>query len=155
MLRMAIILAMMLFALTATSCGSTSIDIIGSNTGDAIVSGGSGSVNMDVVGSSIGNAYISTRRGVSADVEVVGSTTGEINITSEFSEHKKSRCCCDMWCNKPILYPYSSYIPCRYNQPSCYQPNCYPFNYSRHFGVDAWHGCYWYSPIYLPKWPSV
>ena len=24
-----------------------------------------------------------------------------------------------------------------------------------HLGVDAWHGQFWYTEIYLPKWPSV
>lgn len=149
------ILAMMLFALTAACSGSTSVDIIGSNTGDAVISGGSGSINVDVVGSDIGDAYITSKRGGSADVEVVGSTTGEINISSAASTCVKTSCCCNTWCNGPICYPYSSYIPCRYNQGGCGQSNCYPYNYSQHFGVDAWHGCYWYSPIYLPKWPSV
>lgn len=144
------ILALMLLASTTyASSGSTSIDIVGSNTGDAIISAGAGSVNMDIVGSNIGDARITSDGDISADVEVVGSTTGEINISPEVPPITPS-CCCNMWCNRPICYPYSSYIPCRYNQP-----DCYPCNQSQHFGVDAWHGCYWYSPIYLPKWPSL
>ncbi len=153
MLRMAMIMAMMLLASIAyASSGSTSVDIIGSKTGDAIISGDAGSVSVDVVGSNIGDAYITSDGGVPADVEVVGSNTGEINISSVVPPCITPSCCCDMWCNckGPICYPYSSYIPCRYNKP-----DCYPCNQSQHLGVDAWHGCYWYSPIYLPKWPSV
>ena len=158
MLRMVVILAMMLFALTAASSGTTSVDIIGSSTGDAVISGGSGSINVDVVGSNIGDAYITSKRGESADVEVVGSTTGEINISTPAPTCVKTTCCCNMLYNGPICYPYSSYIPGRYNQGCCScsgQSNCYPYNQSQHFGVDAWHGCYWYSPIYLPKWPAT
>ena len=158
MLRIAMIMAMMVLASIAyASSGSTSVDIIGSTTGDAFISGDAGSVSMDVVGSNIGDAYITPDDGASADVEVVGSNTGEINISSEVP-HAKPSCCCDMWCNfrGPICYPYSSYIPVRYGQSNCCdQSNCYPCNQSQHLGVDAWNGCYWYSPIYLPKWPSV
>lgn len=153
MLRMAMILVLMLLASTAyASSGSTSIDVIGSKMGDATISGSAGSVNIDVVGSRMGNARINSNGPISADVEVVGSTAGDINITSKVPPRVKPNCCCDMWCNfnKPLCYPYSSYIPSRYVQPSCY-----PCNQSQHFGVDAWHGCYWYSPIYLPKWPQL
>ncbi|MFB3765215.1 MAG: hypothetical protein ACE14P_08200 [Methanotrichaceae archaeon] len=146
------ILVMMLLASTAyASSGSISIDVVGSRMGNADISGGAGTVNMDVVGSLMGNANIISHGKVSADVELVGSSAGDINITSEVHKHKSSSCC-DMWCNfnRPLCYPYSSYIPSRY----C-QSNCYPYNYSQHFGVDAWHGCYWYSPIYLPKWPQL
>ncbi len=143
-MRMVMILAMMLLASTAyASSGSTSIDIVGSNTGDAIISAGPGSLNMDIVGSNVGDAHINSGGAIAADIEVVGSTTGEINISREVPVPS---CCCNIWCNKPLCYPYSSYIP---------KSNCYPYNQDMHMGVDAWHGCYWYTPVYLPKWPMM
>lgn len=152
MLRMAMILTLMLLASTAyASAGSVGIDIIGSNVGNTIVSQGAGSVNMDIVGSKTGNAQISSNGAVSADVEVVGSETGDITISSKTPVYKTC-CYSDVWYDytRPLCYPYSAYIPARYNTPISY-----PYVQYQHSGVDAWHGSYWYSPTYLPKWPQI
>jgi hypothetical protein len=156
MLRMAIIFALMLLAATASAgSGSVGIDILGSNVGNTVIAAGAGSVNMDILGSKIGNARIFSDGAVSADIEVIGSSTGDINISSK--KPIKKCCCCDEWCDfkRPLCYPYSSYIPSRYSSGCDCNSGCYPFDKSQHFGVDAWHGCYWYSPIYLPKWPQL
>lgn len=154
MLRMAMILTLMLLASTAyASTGSVGIDIIGSNVGNTAISPGAGSVNIDIVGSKTGNAQISPNGAVSADVEVVGSKTGDITISpSPAAQIIKTCCYRDVWYDytRPLCYPYSSYIPARYNKPICY-----PYVQYQHSGVDAWHGLYWYSPTYLPKWPQI
>jgi hypothetical protein len=172
MLRMAIIMALMLLAPAVyASSGSVGIDILGSNVGNTVIAAGAGNVKMDILGSKMGNAQIFSDRGVSADIEVIGGKAGNISIVSKKPIIKKSCCCCDPWCDfkRPLCYPYSSYIPARYNtgcyntgcynsggyDKGCYNTGCYPFNQSQHFGVDAWHGCYWYSPIYLPQWPQL
>ncbi len=144
MLRIAKVLALMLMLLASTAYAMSS----------------AGSVTVDIIGSEVGNAQISSSGTESTDVEFVGSTAKDIKVSPETPTSKKGCCYCygDPWIDykKPLCYPYSSYIPARYDKQSCYQQSCYPYSPTMpHMGVDAWHGCYWYSPTYLPKWPQI
>jgi hypothetical protein len=40
--------------------------------------------------------------------------------------------------------------------PPCYvKPPTTPPEKPPHLGVDAWYGQFWYTEVYLPKWPRV
>ncbi len=137
-LRIAMVMALMLMLLASTAYASSS----------------AGSISVDIIGSKVGNTQISIPGAGPSDVELVGSTAGDVKIAPEVqSHHKECYCCGDPWYDykKPLCYPYSSYIPARYDKQICYPQ----IQTNQHFGVDAWYGTYWYSPIYLPKWPQI
>jgi hypothetical protein len=105
-----------------------------------------GSVSIDVLGSDINDSKIILPYGESIDVEILGSTSDGLRIGTEESEIDtacghgcspyaycgcgSSPCgCCytTPWddFNRPLCYPWSSYIPTRYNRNFCRgQPTC-------------------------------
>jgi len=104
-----------------------------------------GSVSLDVLGSDINDSTIILPYGESVNVEILGSTSdglrigteeSEIDTACEYSCSPYAYCGCGNSCgccyttpwddfNRPLCYPWSSYIPTRYNRNFCRgQPTC-------------------------------
>jgi len=100
-------------------------------------SSGAGSVVVDIVGSNTDNTQI-VSGGAPIELEIVGSTSSNTKISPPAVVIP------DCYCG------YCYYPDVRYNvtKPS------YPWD-SMHLGVDAWYGTYWYTNVYMPKWPRA
>jgi len=89
--------------------------------------------SLDVLGSSVNNTTILFPVGSAVEVDIVGSTASGIQIGSQPAAQGSSgvkRCdgcgaCGEKKCystpwddfTRPLCYPWSSYIPTRYNRP--------------------------------------
>jgi hypothetical protein len=85
-------------------------------------------VGLDILGSEADNATIISPYGTPIDVDIIGSTASNIRIGYP-EEEEVDNSCCD-YCGRdkcyttpwddfrrPLCYPWSSYIPTRYNRP--------------------------------------
>ncbi len=106
--------------------------------------GTAGSISLDVLGSDINDSSIFLSDGESVNVEILGSTSDGLRIGTQGSEIGKAcgyGCSPYAYCgcgpcgccyttpwddfNRPLCYPWSSYIPTRYNRNFCReQPTC-------------------------------
>lgn len=99
---------------------SVSLDLMGSDADNAsIVSLGSGPVDVDIIGSSASNIQI--------------GFVGDHEDNTECGMCYCGECCCDyttIWDDfrRPLCYPWSSYIPTRYNRPFHAMNNGYGTN---------------------------
>lgn len=102
----------------ASSPESVGLDIIGSEADTArIISSGAGPVEVDIIGSTANNIQI-------------GPLENQDNYT-ECGICYCGECCCGyttIWDDftRPLCYPWSSYIPTRYNKP--FHTNAYEYN---------------------------
>jgi hypothetical protein len=115
----------------------------------ALAFGGPGSVVVDIVGSNTENTKIVASGPEKVELEIIGSTAINTTITPHA---EKVRICPDYW-----YCPYCQ--PCYPNpcpNATCdYQQKPYPVK-TRHFGVDAWYGAFWYADQpNMPKWPQT
>lgn len=95
---------------------------------------GKGSVVVDIIGSQADNTKI-IFPGSSLDLEIIGSLTNNTQVLSK----------------PPVDCPVFNWRSCE-----CRRPECKPKPEEFHLGVDAWYGCYWYTPNDLmPKWPQL
>ena len=116
-MRSAMTLGLMLVLLAATAQGAS----------------GPGSVEIDIIGSNAENTNITAPYGASVDLDIVGSTTNEIQIMPMGASAGGARYgCYSGYCDscggnityhtpwddfrRPLCYPWSSYIPTRYNK---------------------------------------
>jgi hypothetical protein len=91
-----------------------------------------GSANLDIMGSLANNTTFITPEGMPIVLDIVGSTTTNIQVGNPGDEGRgrhKDRSFCGPCGEKmtyntpwddftrPLCYPWSSYIPTRYNQP--------------------------------------
>jgi hypothetical protein len=85
------------------------------------------SVSLDILGSETNNTTIDSPYGAPVEVDIIGSTANNIRIG--YPEEEVDNTCCD-YCGqdkcyttpwddfrRPLCYPWSSYIPTRYNRP--------------------------------------
>jgi hypothetical protein len=103
----------------------------------AYASSSAGSVVIDILGSKTDNIQVVSGTGP-ADLEIIGSTSSNTRIAPPPAVIPDYQC--GYWC-----YPN---VRCNGTKPS------YPWD-SMHLGVDAWYGTYWYTNVYMPKWPQV
>jgi len=84
-------------------------------------------VGLDIIGSETNNTTIISPYGTPVEVDIIGSTANDIRIG--YPEEEVDNSCCD-YCGhdkcyttpwddfrRPLCYPWSSYIPTRYNRP--------------------------------------
>ncbi len=102
----------------------------------ACAAASSDALGLDVIGSDVEEAFIAVPYGGPVDVEIIGSTASNIRIGYPEKKVKKDGCCDDCVCcgcdacgnpkcyttpwddfRRPLCYPWSSYIPTRYNRP--------------------------------------
>ncbi len=97
------------------------------------------SVSLDVIGSDADSARIVSPGGGPIEVEIVGSTATNIQVGPS-EENRTGLCCNTCYCGecscgyttiwddftRPLCYPWSSYIPTRYNKP--FHANPYGYN---------------------------
>ena len=92
-----------------------------------------GSANLDIMGSLANNTTFITPEGMPVVVDIVGSSTANIQIGNPGDEARRGRENDGSICGpcgekmtyktpwddftRPLCYPWSSYIPTRYNQP--------------------------------------
>ena len=92
-----------------------------------------GSANIDIMGSLANNTTIISPEGMPLVVDIVGSSTTDIQIGNSGNEVKRVRHNDGSICGpcgekmsyvtpwddfkRPLCYPWSSYIPTRYNRP--------------------------------------
>ncbi len=92
-----------------------------------------GSANIDIMGSLANNTTIISPEGMPLVVDIVGSSTTDIQIGNSGNEVKRTRHNDGSICGpcgekmsyvtpwddfkRPLCYPWSSYIPTRYNRP--------------------------------------
>lgn len=92
-----------------------------------------GSANLDIMGSLANNTTFITPEGMPVVVDIVGSSTTNIRIGNPGDEARRGRENDGSICGpcgekmtyktpwddfrRPLCYPWSSYIPTRYNQP--------------------------------------
>ncbi len=90
-------------------------------------------IGIDIVGSHANNTTIIPPCGEQVDVEVVGGTTDHFVVGCQKEAPIKNNYCCNTCCcdckkgkcyttpwddfRRPLCYPWSSYIPTRYNRP--------------------------------------
>lgn len=98
------------------------------------------SVSLDVIGSDADSARIVSPGGGPIEVEIIGSTTTNIEVGPLQDSANCTKCngiCYCGECNcgyttiwddftRPLCYPWSSYIPTRYNKP--FHTNPYGYN---------------------------
>lgn len=99
----------------------------------AYAANGTGSVGIDIIGSYAENTNITAPYGASVDLDIIGSTATDIQINpSAAPTHGGAYCCNSGYCDscggsitygtpwddfkRPLCYPWSSYIPTRYNK---------------------------------------
>ena len=91
-----------------------------------------GKASLDIVGSNVNNTTFISPEGVPVVVDIVGSTTRNIQVVAP-AGNAQSQCrncyecgtCGELkiyttpWDDfrRPLCYPWSSYIPTRYNKP--------------------------------------
>lgn len=120
----------------------------------AVASSGK-SVSLDIIGSDADGARIASSGGP-IDVEIIGSTATNIQVGPPVDNTNSTELCCgNCYCGecscsyttiwddftRPLCYPWSSYIPTRYNKqfhansngqngnPTTYEYNGYPVAY--------------------------
>ena len=92
-----------------------------------------GSANLDIMGSLANNTTFIPPEGMPVVVDIVGSTTTNIQIGNPVDESRSGRERDKSFCGpcgekmsyntpwddftRPLCYPWSSYIPTRYNRP--------------------------------------
>jgi len=108
-------------------------------------SSSSGSVGLDIIGSEAEDARIISNGGGPVEVDIIGSTATNIQIGAPVDQDNCTDCggvcyCGECSCGyttiwddftRPLCYPWSSYIPTRYNKPfhtDPYQYNAYQYN---------------------------
>jgi hypothetical protein len=89
------------------------------------------SVGLDILGSSVNNTTITTLDGMPIEVDIIGSTATNIQIGDPMDGVNEDSLDCDScepcggekcyttpWDDfrRPLCYPWSSYIPSRYNK---------------------------------------
>ena len=90
------------------------------------------SVGLDILGSSVNNTTITTPDGMPVEVDIIGSTATNIQIGYPNDEVNETcsidcdgcepcggkKCYATPWDDfrRPLCYPWSSYIPTRYNR---------------------------------------
>jgi hypothetical protein len=102
--------------------------------GSAILEGS----GLDILGSNANNTTIIAPEGTPVEVNIVGSTASNLQIGSTAQESHKDNCwecaaCGEIkryetpWDDfkRPLCYPWSSYIPTRYNRPLIKQDQAY------------------------------
>jgi hypothetical protein len=94
-------------------------------------SSSSGSVGLDIIGSEAEDARIISNGGGPVEVDIIGSTATNIQIGAPVDQDNCTDCggvcyCGECSCGyttiwddftRPLCYPWSSYIPTRYNKP--------------------------------------
>jgi len=101
-----------------------SLLILWASTACSAISGES--VGLDIIGSESDNTTIAAPYGAPVEVDIIGSTASNIHIG--YPEERVDNTCCD-YCgqtkcyitpwddySRPLCYPWSSYIPTRYNR---------------------------------------
>lgn len=122
----------------------------------------SGSVGLDIIGSEAEDAQIISPGGGPVEVDIIGSTATNIQIGTPEDQDDCSDCggvcyCGECSCGyttiwddftRPLCYPWSSYIPTRYNKPfhvdpyqyngnsAAYEYNGYPVAYLGRYYQD-------------------
>lgn|GEM_PF-248124 len=153
------ILVLLASAADARSSGQSTIDIVGSDTEVLEITSACKDLKLDIIGSLAEDIDIIAPNLSPKDIEIVGSRTKNIKISS-----KKSL----VPVPGPTPYPApcptvvnNYYTVCEKKTPAycppkpCPKPS-YPNTGGAHLGVDAWHGQYWYSSkAYTPKWPQI
>ncbi len=94
-----------------------------------------GTLSLDIIGSRVNNTTIISQEGDRIDVEIVGSTSTNLALGTPAEERVHTGSCscggCDLaacdseddymtpWDDfvRPLCYPWTSYIPTRYNRP--------------------------------------
>ncbi len=109
----------------------------------AAASGSGKPVSLDVIGSDADNARIVSPGGGPIEVEIIGSTATNIQVgPSEDNTSCTGLCCNTCYCGecscgyttiwddftRPLCYPWSSYIPTRYNKQFHINSNGYNGN---------------------------
>lgn len=124
----------------------------------------SGSVGLDIIGSEAEDARIISPGGGPVEVDIIGSTATNIQIGAPDDQDNCLDCggvcyCGECYCGyttiwddftRPLCYPWSSYIPTRYNKPfhiDPYQYNAYQYN-----GNSAAYEYNGYPVAYLGKY---
>jgi hypothetical protein len=93
---------------------------------------GGDSVGLDMLGSSVNNTTITSPEGMPIEVDIIGSTATNIQIGYPIDEVNETcsidcdgcnpcggkKCYITPWDDfrRPLCYPWSSYIPSRYNR---------------------------------------
>ena len=121
-----------------------------------------GSVGLDIIGSEADNARIISFGGGPVEVDIIGSTATNIQIGPSEVSDNCTDCCGICYCGecgcgyttiwddftRPLCYPWSSYIPTRYNKPfhttssgysgssAAYEYNGYPVAYLGRYYQD-------------------
>jgi hypothetical protein len=99
-------------------------------------------VGLDIIGSEADDARIISPGGGPVEVDIIGSTATNIQIGAPEDQDNCSDCggvcyCGGCYCGyttiwddftRPLCYPWSSYIPSRYNKPFHTDPNQYNGN---------------------------
>ncbi len=126
MISVLVLLMLASGAYAAGSGESSVLDIIGSNAGDTrITSSGMGPVDVEIIGSTANNIQIGP------SVEQANATCSSCN----YCDYSGDECCySNPWSDftRPLCYPWSSYIPTRYNRPfytKAYGYSGYPVAY--------------------------
>jgi hypothetical protein len=141
-------LALMLVLLASLSLASTLSPVNAASSSGSVV-------GLDIIGSEADDARISSPGGGPVEVDIIGSTATNIQIGAPEDQDNCpdcggvcycGECCCGyttIWDDftRPLCYPWSSYIPTRYNKPfhtdpyqyngnsAAYEYNGYPVAY--------------------------
>lgn len=119
----------------------------------------SGSVGLDIIGSEADGARIISPGGGPVEVDIIGSTATNIQIGAPVDPDNCTDCggicyCGECSCGyttiwddftRPLCYPWSSYIPTRYNRP--FHTN--PYEYSGNSAAYEYNG---YPVSYLGRY---
>jgi hypothetical protein len=130
----------------------SSVNIVGSGSGDIKIASAADDTNMVIVGSQADDIKIVASGNVE-DRELVESQPGAIPLASELEHEEKCKPCIrSKLKSRPHCRPLY-YAMCE--NPDCYTSPKVKYDES-HVGVDAWHGTYWFADsINLPKLPRV
>lgn len=130
-MRVQLVLVFMIVmgASAAVAAASGPISIAGQPVGQS----GGQPASLDVLGSSINNTTIIIPEGAAVEVDIVGSSASNLQIGSQTPAPESSpdkscdgcgacgeeKCYSTPWDDftRPLCYPWSSYIPTRYNRP--------------------------------------
>jgi hypothetical protein len=122
----------------------------------------SGSVGLDIIGSEADGARIISPGGGPVEVDIIGSTATNIQIGTSVDQDNCTDCCGVCYCGecccgyttiwddftRPLCYPWSSYIPTRYNKPF----HAYSYQYNGNSANSAAYEYNGYPVAYLGRY---
>lgn len=131
-----VLVCMLILGASAASPASATMSAMpsgGQSSGQFGVQPAGQPASVDVLGSSVNNTTIMLPPGTSIGVDIVGSSASNIQIGYEQPAEKEpgnkkcdgcgacgeKKCYNTVWDDfaRPLCYPWSSYIPTRYNRP--------------------------------------